>query len=136
MRQRQLQKRNMLLGLSIAGLVLLVVAFILVFRYQKQRRIQWKRETELKTELVRSELSLRLQNERLRISRDLHDNLGAELTIVGGALSKRAHISASMEERSALETIAMNIRQAMALLRESIWAIRYEQFSLKVCRTK
>ncbi|MBK8877006.1 MAG: sensor histidine kinase [Haliscomenobacter sp.] len=131
LRQRQLQKRNMLLGLSIAGLVLLVVAFILVFRYQKQRRIQWKRETELKTELIRSELSLRLQNERLRISRDLHDNLGAELTIVGGALSKRAHISASMEERSALETIAMNIRQAMALLRESIWAIRYEQFSLQ-----
>ncbi|MBK8042173.1 MAG: hypothetical protein IPK21_05650 [Haliscomenobacter sp.] len=73
----------MLLGLSIAGLILLAGAFVLVFRYQKQRRIQWKRETELKTELIRSELSLKLQNERLRISRDLHDNLGAELTIVG-----------------------------------------------------
>jgi signal transduction histidine kinase len=130
LRQRQLQTRNMLLGLSIAGLILLAGAFVLVFRYQKQRRIQWKRETELKTELIRSELSLKLQNERLRISRDLHDNLGAELTIVGGALSRRAHISASLEERSALETIAQNIRQAMALLRESIWAIRYEQFSL------
>ncbi len=131
LRQRQLQKRNILLSLSIAGLVLLALTLVLVFRYQKQRRIQWKRETELKTELVRSELSLRLQNERLRISRDLHDNLGAELTIAGGALSKRAMMSASEQERSALEAIVSSIRQAMALLRESIWAIRQEQFSLQ-----
>ncbi|MBK7338485.1 MAG: hypothetical protein IPJ00_21070, partial [Saprospirales bacterium] len=85
---------------------------------------------------IRSELSLKLQNERLRISRDLHDNLGAELTIVGGALSRRAHISASLEERSALETIALNIRQAMALLREVSGRSGMSSFPSKVCRTK
>ncbi len=131
LRQRQLQSRNFLLALAITGLGLLSLVFTLIFRQQKQRQAQLKREAELKTELLRSELSLRLQDERLRISRDLHDNLGAELTIIGSALARRAAMAPTDADKYALETIGGNARQAMAQLRETIWAIRHEQFSLR-----
>lgn len=123
----KLQRRNLLLML--AGLLLLAAAavFGLVLRQQKQRQ----REAELKAELATSEAANRLQEERLRISRDLHDNLGAELTIIGSTLSRKAFQANSEVEKSELEAIGSNARQAMGMLRETIWAIRHEQFTLQ-----
>ncbi len=123
----KLQRRNWLLVL--AGLLLLaaLAVFGLILRQQKQRQ----REAELKAELATSEAANRLQEERLRISRDLHDNLGAELTIIGSTLSRKAFQTENEQEKGELEAIGGNARQAMGMLRETIWAIRHEQFSVK-----
>lgn len=123
----KLQRRNLLLVL--AGLLLLAAAavFGLILRQQKQRQ----REAELKAELATSEAANRLQEERLRISRDLHDNLGAELTIIGSTLSRKAFQTENEQEKGELEAIGSNARQAMGMLRETIWAIRHEQFTVQ-----
>ncbi len=121
----KLQRRNIYLLLAGVLLTALLVIFGFVIRYQRQKRS----EAELRAGLATSEAANRLQEERLRISRDLHDNLGAELTILGSTLSRKAYQSTSEEERHELEAIGSNARQAMGLLRETIWAIRHEQFS-------
>lgn len=123
----KLQRRNLLLVL--AGLLLLaaLAVFGLILRQQKQKQ----RETELKAELATSEAANRLQDERLRISRDLHDNLGAELTIIGSTLSRKAFQTENEQEKGELEAIGDNARQAMGMLRETIWAIRHEQFTMQ-----
>lgn len=122
-----LQRRNAYLLLAVVLLATAFAIFGFVLRQQKQKR--W--EAELQAELATSEAANRLQEERLRISRDLHDNLGAELTIIGSTLSRKAFQAGSEMEKQELEAISGNTRQAMGLLRETIWAIRHEQFSVK-----
>ncbi|MBI1224289.1 MAG: tetratricopeptide repeat protein [Bacteroidetes bacterium] len=125
--EAKLQRRNAFLLL--AGVLFLAAlgVFWSVLRQQRQKR----REAELQAELATSEAANRLQEERLRISRDLHDNLGAELTIIGSTLSRKAFQSNDNKEKQELEAIGGNARQAMGMLRETIWAIRHEQFTVQ-----
>lgn len=123
----KLQRRNLILMLLGLLLVAALTVFGLVLRQQQQKR----REAELQAELATSEATNRLQEERLRISRDLHDNLGAELTILGSSLSRKAFLATDELEKQELETIGDNARQAMRMLRETIWAIRHEQFTME-----
>jgi tetratricopeptide (TPR) repeat protein len=83
---QRLQRRGMWLAIAVALLAILTAFFTSVLRKQKQKQ----REIELKAELASSAAANRLQEERLRISRDLHDNLGAELSIIGSNLSRKA----------------------------------------------
>jgi len=52
------------------------------YNQQKLRNSQLRKENELKTALAQIETQNRLQEQRLRISRDLHDNIGAQLTFI------------------------------------------------------
>lgn len=124
--QVKLQRRTSYLLLAGALLLALSAIFVAILRQQKLKQ----REAELQAGLATAEAANRLQEERLRISRDLHDNLGAELTIIGSALSRRAFQVENEQERQELEAIGGNARQAMGQLRETIWAIRHEQFSV------
>lgn len=129
--QAQLGRRNALLLLSGFGLAALAIIFVIVFRQQKMKQLQLRREAAWKEERAQAEISKRLQNERLRIARDLHDNLGAELTIISSVLSKKAFQAASETEKKELEAVGSSARQAMNQLRETIWATRAEQFTLR-----
>ena len=77
-----LSKKNIqLLGLF----VLAVLICMLGYFFYKQQRIknkQLQKESELKEALVKIETQNKLQEQRLRISRDLHDNIGAQLTFI------------------------------------------------------
>jgi signal transduction histidine kinase len=127
LKEAQLQKRNTWLYVTIAGIILLALLFFFILRHQQQKRIK----AELQADLAASEASNKLQEERLRISRDLHDNLGAELTLIGSAINRKVFKSASTEEKAELESISKNAREAMGQLRETIWAIRSEAFTLE-----
>ncbi len=123
----KLQRQGTWLAVVLGVLAVLSAIFTSVLRKQKQRQ----REAELKAELATSEAANRLQEERLRISRDLHDNLGAELTIIGSSLSRKAFQAGNEQEKQELDAIGGNARQAMGMLRETIWAIRHEQFTVQ-----
>lgn len=125
--QVKLQRQGTWLAIVLSVLAVLTAIFTSILRKQKQRQ----REAELQAELATSEAANRLQEERLRISRDLHDNLGAELTIIGSSLSRKAFQVENEQEKQELEAIGSNARQAMGMLRETIWAIRHEQFTVQ-----
>ena len=66
------------------------------------------------------------QTERLRISRDLHDSVGAQLSnLIAGVelarLERRSSGDGSSSET--LDTIEGDARDAMGLLRETVWAL-------------
>ena len=52
------------------------------YNQQKLKNRQLQKENELKDALIKIETQNRLQEQRLRISRDLHDNIGAQLTFI------------------------------------------------------
>lgn len=121
--QARVRQRTILLVFSGGSLGLLSVIFALAMRQSRQRREQLLLESELREKLLLQESENELQQERLRISRDLHDHLGAELTLIRSALSRRAFLSEKPEEKTELNAIGDNARRAMEELRETVWAI-------------
>ncbi len=102
--------------LLIFGLGILAVGYFgtrLVFRRKLRNQA---REYERKQAL---------QNERDRISRDLHDNVGAQLVniISGIELAGRYSESQYAEIKKILSLVNEDTRITMALLRETIWAL-------------
>ena len=108
----------------LAGLLTLV-AFVGLVRFASTRRLRQR--------LQRLEVQQRLQAERERISQDLHDHVGAQLsTIISGV--DLARLSASGDGASSedpLDYVEARARQTMSQLRETIWAIHRESVSVR-----
>jgi signal transduction histidine kinase/ligand-binding sensor domain-containing protein len=106
-------------------LVVIVTLIGLVVRYISQRKLRKQLEVLRVQEQIR--------NEKERISRDLHDNVGAQLTYVISSLDnlsytlQRKQVDAESEK---LEQLGEFARGTMDQLRESIWAINSEQIRL------
>lgn len=106
------------------GIVAGIVVVGLIVRYISQRKLREQ------LEFLRTQEQIR--NEKERISRDLHDNVGAQLTYVISSLDS---ISYSMHKTNGkqsekLEQLGEFARGTMDQLRESIWAINSEQINL------
>lgn len=118
--QLKVRKRNNWLTIFGSGILLILVSGGFFVRQQR-----------LKQEKLRQKADLDLQNERLRISRDLHDHIGAELTLISSSLDKKAFQSQNEEEKKEMEGIGDYARGAMSQLRETIWAIHGETVKLE-----
>ena len=80
------------------------------------------------------ELQQKIQLERERISRDLHDNVGTQLSLISNNIEWVAHplkaISES-EKAEKLQFVNDAARDIIATLRETIWALNKEHISLE-----
>ena len=117
--QLKAEQRNKLLIGALLGIALLMVLVVFIVRQQKQKRSRLLQEAQLG-----------IQTERLRISRDLHDHLGAELTLVATSLDNKAYQTTNEKDKQELEAMGNNTRMAIAQLRETIWAIREDNNTL------
>lgn len=90
------------------------------------------RNQRLRRERLEQRSRMALQEERLRISRDLHDHIGAELTLITSSLDVLAAQAADDQSGKELKEIGGFSRNAMSQLRETIWAIRSETISVDV----
>lgn len=125
-RELDLSKRNTLLIIIVSAFVLLLLVVLFIVQRHKLNRKQEEITFQKK-----------IQIERSRISKDLHDNMGAELTIISSALDIKAHGIENEGDKKDLETISDQVRRASALMRDTIWTISDErisiiQFGLKV----
>jgi len=121
-------------GFSLA-LVLGLVGY-LFYNKQKIRNHQLEKESQLKTALAKIETQNKLQEQRLRISRDLHDNIGAQLTFIISSLDnlKYKFPKINIEISSKLKTISDFTSQTIYELRDTIWAMNKEQISFEDLR--
>ncbi|MBK7211704.1 MAG: hypothetical protein IPH88_00100 [Bacteroidales bacterium] len=100
-----------------AGILALGIIFLIV-RYLSWVRLRWK--------LQKLDAERKIAVERTRISRELHDNLGSQLTYLISGLET----SEMMLEFDKLEELPANLnklqlaaRESMQQLRDSIWAL-------------
>ncbi len=107
-----------------AMLVLVAGTFGGVIRYVSTRKLRKKVE-ELERERA-------IQQERERISRDLHDHVGAQLVNIISGLDLVGKYSPPTEKRSErlLKSLQQDARSSMMQLRETIWAIRGQSMPL------
>jgi signal transduction histidine kinase/ligand-binding sensor domain-containing protein len=104
------------------ALILLGIGMGSIYLFSRQRLIRKNQELSILRQV---------QEERERISRDLHDHVGAQITYM---ITKLDHLQFKVPQAQELphrlEVISSQARSTMQLLRETIWAIRKEQVSL------
>lgn len=108
--------------LWITGLgILSLTGFIVLFVRNRQLRLMKIRlESQQKEELLRHEAQHKIQQDRKRISRELHDNIGANLTVFKEMISD---INSSIEVSEIKELTEETIQE----LRKSVWLLNHEE---------
>lgn len=128
----QLQKRNyQLFGLGGFALVLALLGY-LFYNQQKLKNIQLIKEKELYEALAKIETQNRLQEQRLRISRDLHDNIGAQLTFIISSIDNLKYgfkLPKKLENK--LGSISEFTGETIYELRDTIWAMNKSEITFE-----
>ncbi|KJD32603.1 hypothetical protein PK35_10415 [Tamlana nanhaiensis] len=118
------QKNTQIIGLVILALVLSALGYLL-YNQQKLKNNQLKKEGELREALVKIETQNKLQDQRLRISRDLHDNIGAQLTFIISSIDNLQYGFNLKNEKltNKLSSISSFTKETIYELRDTIWAM-------------
>lgn len=124
--QQQLALRNkniQLYGSLFLALALAGVGYLL-YKQQKLKNRQLQQEGELKAALVQIETQNKLHEQRMLISRDLHDNIGAQLTFIISAIENLKYFEPIKEQLTQrYDSIADFTKQTITELRDTIWAM-------------
>ena len=126
------QKNSQLIIASILALGFLVIGF-LFYRQQKLRNIQQEQEFKLKSAISKIETQNKLQEQRLSISRDLHDNIGAQLTFIISSVDSVKYGFDITNEKldNKLTNISSFAKETIVELRDTIWAMNSNEISFE-----
>lgn len=113
------KNKTLLLLVLIGAIVILIVIIALIIQRRKMDR-QQSTITSLQN----------LETERNRIARDLHDNLGAELTMISSKLDMKAFRTTNEADKKDLEDIRSISSNANFVLRETIWSIHKQELTI------
>jgi len=121
----EVRRKNTLIYGGFGLAVLLGLVGYLVYNQQKLKNRQLKKEGELQTALSKIETQNKLQEQRLRISRDLHDNIGSQLTFVTSSIDNLQYALEGNDEKvtKKLGNISEFTTQTIYELRDTIWAM-------------
>ena len=118
--ENEVQRQTLFtLYVSLAALVLAALGTVLFVRFRKRKQLELERA------------ALAVEQEKTRIAMDLHDHLGAELTLITSRLDTTAFQSNRESEKEALENIASQVRKANSTLRETVWSVRADSITVE-----
>ncbi|PKL88280.1 MAG: hypothetical protein CVV23_11130 [Ignavibacteriae bacterium HGW-Ignavibacteriae-2] len=126
----ELSKKNSLLYLLTALASVLGTAFFATYKYQKKKREKERIELEYRGKLMSAEMEKKMGDEKLRISRELHDNIGSQLTFVISSLDNIIYVEKNNPFTEKLKSLALSGRETLEDLRNTIWAIRKKEGDL------
>ncbi len=138
--KNEIQTRNknaLLIGLIIL-IVFVTLISVFIFRQEKLKRKQEKQEFQLKNAISKIETQNKLQKQRLTISRDLHDNIGSQLTFIISSVDniKFAFPIADLSLNNKLDTISEFTKATIQELRDTIWAMNSTEITFEDLHTR
>lgn len=129
--QLKVKQRNYtLLGLGLIIIFVLTLGFF-IYKQQKLKQQQLIEENRLKDQLAQAELQNKLHNERLRISGDLHDNIGSQLTFIISSVDNMKYLFKTADEKltEKLNNVSEFTRTTITQLRDTIWALNKDEIT-------
>lgn len=134
----QLQRKNIYLLLIIGLLILTASVGWLVYKLQKQKNQRLIEENKLKDALAEVAMQQQLQEQRLKISRDLHDNIGAQLTFIISSIDNLSYVihntHPNIQEK--LKSISEFTQGTIMELRDTIWAMNLNDITVEDLRLR
>lgn len=124
------KKTTTIIILSLLALFIAIVGF-LIYRQQRLKNVQQKQEFELQSAIAQIENQNKLHEQRLAISRDLHDNIGAQLTFIISSVENLKFGFPTMETsiKNHLTKISDFTKTTIVELRDTIWAMNANEFT-------
>ncbi|MFY0602891.1 MAG: tetratricopeptide repeat protein [Flavobacteriaceae bacterium] len=128
-----LKTRNLYTLLLSAAFIILGIVSLGVYRRNQYKRKQLVKELALKDALATIKTQNRLQEQRLKISRDLHDNIGSQLTFIISSIDNLKYASKDFNTtfKEKLSTISTFTSDTIFQLRDTIWAMNKGEVSYK-----
>lgn len=124
-KELDLRTRNLWFVSSI-GLLLLVAGF-LFFLFKRKQAMAKQAALELK--LAEEKERTHLQEERLRISRELHDNIGSYLTLINASIEQLPEMSSAQIAEN-YPDLQKALSLSMRELRKTVWLLNNQEISI------
>ncbi len=133
-----IQRRNYQLYALLAMVLILSTLGYLFYNQQKLKNRQLQKENELKDALVKIETQNKLHEQRIRISRDLHDNIGAQLTFIISSIDNLKYSFNIKDDKltSKLDNISSFTSSTIYELRDTIWAMNKTEITFEDLQTR
>ncbi|WP_456376627.1 tetratricopeptide repeat-containing sensor histidine kinase [Lutibacter sp.] len=123
-------KNKNLIAIVLASVMLLlgIISYGLLKRQQHKRK-----EFQNKLALKEAQTHNKLQEQRLRISRDLHDNIGSQLTFIISSIDNLKFITKNSDEilKNKLSEINQFASNTISQLRDTIWAMNKNEITFE-----
>lgn len=132
-RELQLKNRNFYIILISSVLVIIIILSLGFYKRQQFKRSQLQKELELKESLAQIKTQNKLQEQRLEISRDLHDNIGSQLTFIISSIDNLKYVSKDINEKlkEKLGNISSFTFDTIHQLRDTIWAMNKNEIPIE-----
>ena len=128
----ELNKQTFLLYLMAALAAFLGTISFAVYKYQRKKREKERIELEYSGKLKSAELERKMGEEKFRISRELHDNIGSNLTFIISSIDNIIYSEEKLIKKEKLEALGSFGRETLNELRNTIWALKQEDSDLSV----
>jgi len=124
--------------LLIGALLFLGIISFGFYKRNQFKRIQLQKELDLKEALAKIKTQNKLQEQRLRISRDLHDNIGSQLTFIISSIDNLKYIpqNAQNKLKEKLSNISQFTSDTISQLRDTIWAMNKNEIIIEDLHTR
>jgi signal transduction histidine kinase len=111
---------------------------LLLFRQQRLKSRQQKEQARLENELLQEQSNFKIQEQRLEISRELHDSVGSQLTFIISILDNLKNAPVKLENtfEKKIDNLSGYANNSISELRDTIWALNTENLTLAELETR
>ncbi|REE80815.1 tetratricopeptide repeat protein [Lutibacter oceani] len=123
----EIKNKNFYTVLLGSGFLIFSIISFGLFKRQQHKKREYTNQLALKE----AQSYNKLQDQRLRISRDLHDNIGSQLTFIISSIDNLKFLSDSTNEKlqNKLSEINNFASTTISQLRDTIWAMNKNEIS-------
>lgn len=127
----KIKNRNLYIILISGILLIILIVSSGLYKRQQFKKQQLQKELDLKDALAKIKTQNKLQEQRLEISRDLHDNIGSQLTFIISSIDNLKYVSKDINNtlKSKLSSISSFTFDTIHQLRDTIWAMNKNEIT-------
>ena len=131
------KQKTIIYSIIFLALLLGIIGFLLL-KQQKIKNKQQEQEFQLKSAIDKIENQNNLHEQRLSISRDLHDNIGAQLTFIISSVDNLKYGFKITDEKinNQLNKINNFTKDTIIELRDTIWAMNADEINFEDIHTR